>query len=108
MGKRWYSQHHRLHPVRVLLGSDTVIDHRSKERMTGGSTECIVPDLPVHTVMVAKVGAECEAFKWENTPELQQARQAGRQHYVQIKVEPPVVIDGKVAEEIILLDLERK
>src|SRR6202034_268848 len=84
----------------ILLSPDTVVDHGLEKWMTCSSPKCIVSNFPVHPIVVPQKSAKSKAFKRKHTPKLRQARQAGRQHNIQIKVETAVSIDGQVPEEI--------
>jgi hypothetical protein len=50
----------------MLLGSHAVLYNRAKKRVTCRCTETIIPNFPIHPILVAKKVVNAQMFKWKN------------------------------------------
>src|SRR5437868_8485248 len=61
--------HHCFRPLRMLLGSDAVLYDRFEERMARRCTKGIVPNLPIHPILLAQEAVNAQVFEWEYATE---------------------------------------
>src|SRR5689334_6106501 len=50
--------HHKRNPTGIALGADAVLNYRFKKWMPRRRAKCIVPNLPIHSMMLPKVRAK--------------------------------------------------
>lgn len=102
------SAHHGLNPIRISKPFYTILDNGLQELMLRSRAKAIISNVPVHFEFVAHETTDCEPLEREDTPRFKQSRNIRRQQNIQVKIEPSVSIDRKVAKKIVTLDPEGK
>ncbi len=75
------------------LGSDTVVYDRAEKRVASRRTKGIVPNFPVHTILLAEEGVNAQFFEWEYATESKQIFEAGCKEHIRVKIEAAEAID---------------
>ena len=88
----------------MMLGSDAVLNDRAEERVAGRCTEGIVPNFPIHPVLVAEEAVYAQVFEREYTTEFKQIFETGCQEHIGVKIETAQTIDREIPEEIVTLN----
>jgi len=76
--------------------------------MPGNSAEGIISNEPVHLEFVAHEATDGEPLEREDTPRFEQSGNVRCQQDIQVKIEPAIPIDRKIAKKVIPLDSEGK
>ena len=72
--------------------------------MAGRCTKGIVPNFPIHPVLVAEEAVVAQGFEWEYTTEFKQIFETGCQEHIGVKIETAETIDRELTEEIVTLN----
>jgi hypothetical protein len=68
------------------------------------SPKCVIPNFPIHLMVVTQEPVEGESLEWKNAATLQKRRNTESQHYVQVKIEATVPIDCQIPKKIVPLN----
>ena len=76
--------------------------------MSRSGSEGIIPNVPVHVVLITQTRIDRESFKWEDTFVIEKLRKAGRQKNVHIQIDPSEPVNSQVTKKVVLLDRNYK
>src|SRR5216117_1511306 len=99
-----YALHHRLHPPRVLLCSNAVLDHGVQKGMTGHGAEAVIADFPIHLVSPAQIPAKRQLLEWKYATVRQQLVQPSGEEDIGIEIESSEAEDCEITKKIAFLD----
>src|SRR5215471_4320214 len=88
----------------MLLRSDAVLYDCVEKRVASYCTKSIVPNLPIHPILVGEEAVNGQFFEWKYATESKQILETGCQEHIGIKIEAAETIDRKVPEKVVTLN----
>ena len=96
--------YHRLHPLRMLVSPDAIPYDCIDEWVPCCCGKGIVPDLPIHPVLVVQEAVQGQALEREHTTEFKQIVETGGQEQIGVKVEAAETIYRQISEQVVALN----
>src|SRR5262249_46394135 len=88
----------------MLLGSNAVLYDRVEKRVAHCCSKSIVPDLPIHPILLGEEAVKGQFFERKYATESKQILETGCQEHISIKIETAETIDRKIPEEVVTLN----
>ena len=82
----------------MLLSADAIFYNRFEKGVASRCSESIIPDFPIHPMLLIEEAVNAQMLKWEHATEFKQSFQTGCQEKVCVKIKAAEAIDRKISE----------